>query len=200
MFATALAHHSFAMLDQSKSLTLHGSVRDFRWSNPHVFIQMLATDEHGVRRSTTSRGCTSPRSRTTFSTSIIQASRSHEQSHVIGWTGSASAFRDVDLKVAESAPDLFSTPEAGHSSTPVHRLGHLGNLGYVALQVVGFIRPAWIRTKPPARLALPVSRRFRMNSDPLAEGFSELSRLRSMARSILRSRTLGERGNGASRR
>jgi hypothetical protein len=48
MFATAFAHHSFAMFDQSKSLTLHGSVRDFRWSNPHVFIQLLGADEHGV--------------------------------------------------------------------------------------------------------------------------------------------------------
>jgi hypothetical protein len=46
--APAFAHHSFAMFDQSKSLTLHGSVRDFRWSNPHVFIQLLGADEHGV--------------------------------------------------------------------------------------------------------------------------------------------------------
>jgi hypothetical protein len=49
MSATAFAHHSFAMFDQSKSLTLHGSVRDFRWSNPHVFIQLLTNDEHGVQ-------------------------------------------------------------------------------------------------------------------------------------------------------
>ena len=45
MFAPAFAHHSFAMFDQSKSLTLHGSVRDFRWSNPHVFIQLLASGQ-----------------------------------------------------------------------------------------------------------------------------------------------------------
>jgi hypothetical protein len=43
--APVLAHHSFAMFDQSKSLTLHGSVKDFRWSNPHVFIQLLASGE-----------------------------------------------------------------------------------------------------------------------------------------------------------
>jgi hypothetical protein len=49
MFAPAFAHHSFAMFDQSKSLTLHGSVRDFRWTNPHVFIQLLTTDEHGAQ-------------------------------------------------------------------------------------------------------------------------------------------------------
>ncbi len=36
-----LAHHSFAMFDQSRLLTLHGTVKDFRWTNPHVFIQLL---------------------------------------------------------------------------------------------------------------------------------------------------------------
>jgi hypothetical protein len=49
MYATAFAHHSFAMFDQSKSLTLHGSVRDFRWGNPHVFIQLLAINDNGVQ-------------------------------------------------------------------------------------------------------------------------------------------------------
>jgi Family of unknown function (DUF6152) len=37
----ALAHHSFTMFDQSKTVTLHGTVKDFRWTNPHVFIQLL---------------------------------------------------------------------------------------------------------------------------------------------------------------
>jgi hypothetical protein len=50
IFATAFAHHSFAMFDQSKLLTLHGSVRDFRWSNPHVFIQLLTANEHGAQQ------------------------------------------------------------------------------------------------------------------------------------------------------
>jgi Family of unknown function (DUF6152) len=43
----AAAHHSFAMFDQSKSVTLHGVVKDFRWSNPHVFIQLLTASEAG---------------------------------------------------------------------------------------------------------------------------------------------------------
>jgi hypothetical protein len=43
----ALAHHSFAMFDQSKSVTLHGTVKDFRWTNPHVFIQLLVKTEDG---------------------------------------------------------------------------------------------------------------------------------------------------------
>jgi len=45
--SSALAHHSFAMFDQSKSVTLQGTVKDFRWNNPHVFIQLLVKAEDG---------------------------------------------------------------------------------------------------------------------------------------------------------
>ena len=43
----ALAHHSFTMFDQSKTVTLHGTVKDFRWTNPHVFIQLLVKSDQG---------------------------------------------------------------------------------------------------------------------------------------------------------
>ena len=45
--SSALAHHSFAMFDQSRSVTLHGTIKDFRWTNPHVFIQLLVKTEGG---------------------------------------------------------------------------------------------------------------------------------------------------------
>jgi Family of unknown function (DUF6152) len=45
--SSALAHHSFAMFDQSKTVTLQGTVKDFRWTNPHVFIQLLVKAEDG---------------------------------------------------------------------------------------------------------------------------------------------------------
>ena len=37
---SALAHHSFAMFDQAKQVTVAGTVRDFQWTNPHAFIQV----------------------------------------------------------------------------------------------------------------------------------------------------------------
>jgi hypothetical protein len=46
--SSALAHHSFAMFDQSKTITLEGAVKDFRWTNPHVFIQLLVRNESGI--------------------------------------------------------------------------------------------------------------------------------------------------------
>src|SRR5262245_26782368 len=44
----ALAHHSFAMFDQSTTVKLEGTVEDFRWTNPHVFIEMLVKNESGA--------------------------------------------------------------------------------------------------------------------------------------------------------
>lgn len=38
----AQAHHSFAMYDQNKIVTLNGTVKTFEWSNPHAVIWVLA--------------------------------------------------------------------------------------------------------------------------------------------------------------
>jgi hypothetical protein len=47
MAASALAHHSFAMFDQSQRTTLKGKVTEFQWTNPHAFIQMEVTAANG---------------------------------------------------------------------------------------------------------------------------------------------------------
>jgi hypothetical protein len=36
----AQAHHSFAMFDQSKRVTIKGTVTEFQWTNPHAFIHL----------------------------------------------------------------------------------------------------------------------------------------------------------------
>jgi hypothetical protein len=41
--APALAHHSFAMFDQTKIETLDGTVHEFQWTNPHAFIELDVT-------------------------------------------------------------------------------------------------------------------------------------------------------------
>jgi hypothetical protein len=35
---TAWAHHSFAMFDPARVVTLNGRVKEFRWVNPHVSL------------------------------------------------------------------------------------------------------------------------------------------------------------------
>ncbi len=36
--ATALAHHSYAMFDAARTVTVTGTVAKLEWTNPHVFI------------------------------------------------------------------------------------------------------------------------------------------------------------------
>jgi hypothetical protein len=43
----ASAHHSFAMFDQHKTVVLEGTVLQFQWTNPHVWIQMKVDDGRG---------------------------------------------------------------------------------------------------------------------------------------------------------
>ena len=41
------AHHSFASSDRTKQVTLQGVVKEFQWTNPHAWIQIVITDEEG---------------------------------------------------------------------------------------------------------------------------------------------------------
>jgi len=38
--AAAVAHHSFAMYDHDHQIKLNGTVKNFQWTNPHVYIEM----------------------------------------------------------------------------------------------------------------------------------------------------------------
>jgi hypothetical protein len=37
----AFSHHSGGIFDQTKAVTMTGTVREFQWSNPHCWIQLL---------------------------------------------------------------------------------------------------------------------------------------------------------------
>ena len=45
----ARAHHSFAAFDRSKKVVLVGVVKDFQWTNPHAWIQLVVQDNKGDR-------------------------------------------------------------------------------------------------------------------------------------------------------
>ena len=36
--APAVAHHSFAMFDATKTVTMNGTVKSFEWTNPHMWL------------------------------------------------------------------------------------------------------------------------------------------------------------------
>lgn len=44
----ALAHHSFAMFDAEKKMTLDGTIKEFQWTNPHSWILIMARNQQGV--------------------------------------------------------------------------------------------------------------------------------------------------------
>jgi hypothetical protein len=44
---TARAHHSFAMYDKDKILTLKGEVKTFQWTNPHCVIWFIVKPDDG---------------------------------------------------------------------------------------------------------------------------------------------------------
>jgi hypothetical protein len=46
--AQVFAHHSFAMFDTGKRVTLIGTVTAFEWTNPHVYIEMDVPDDKGA--------------------------------------------------------------------------------------------------------------------------------------------------------
>ncbi len=43
----AIAHHSFAMFDASKTMTVEGTVKEFHWTNPHSWIFVNVSDAKG---------------------------------------------------------------------------------------------------------------------------------------------------------
>jgi hypothetical protein len=52
----ASAHHSFAMFDRTKEVTLEGTVKDWQFTNPHSWLQLLVIEngnpvEYGIEGS-----------------------------------------------------------------------------------------------------------------------------------------------------
>jgi Family of unknown function (DUF6152) len=41
------AHHSFAIFDTEKKITLEGTIKEFRWTNPHSRILMTVSNAQG---------------------------------------------------------------------------------------------------------------------------------------------------------
>lgn len=46
----ATAHHSFAMFDMQKLVTLKGTIANFKWTNPHSWIEIDVPGKAGVER------------------------------------------------------------------------------------------------------------------------------------------------------
>ncbi|HLQ77581.1 MAG TPA: DUF6152 family protein [Terriglobia bacterium] len=87
---TAEAHHSFAMYDHSRTLTLKGTVTKFQWTNPHAYLEIDVKDAKGAVKHYTLEG-----------TSINMMQR-------IGWRSNMIKFGD-SIKVVMS-PAISGDP------------------------------------------------------------------------------------------
>jgi hypothetical protein len=47
MAPSAWSHHSAAMFEPTKSIELDGTVKEFQWTNPHSWLQLMAPDGKG---------------------------------------------------------------------------------------------------------------------------------------------------------
>ncbi len=45
--APVLAHHSFAAFDMTKEVVVQGTVKEFRWTNPHSYLVLAGKDAAG---------------------------------------------------------------------------------------------------------------------------------------------------------
>lgn len=48
VFAVAMpasAHHSFAMFDADKTVSISGTVKEFEWTNPHAWLRVMVQDQ-----------------------------------------------------------------------------------------------------------------------------------------------------------
>jgi hypothetical protein len=43
--APAAAHHSFAMFDADKTVSITGTVKEFEWTNPHAWLRVMVQDQ-----------------------------------------------------------------------------------------------------------------------------------------------------------
>lgn len=46
--APASAHHSGAMFDHAKTVTLDGTIKEFKWLNPHASIEVMVANPAGA--------------------------------------------------------------------------------------------------------------------------------------------------------
>src|SRR5260221_6912716 len=45
--APAFAHHSFAMFDREKAMSVSGVVKEYEWTNPHAWVHVMVANAGG---------------------------------------------------------------------------------------------------------------------------------------------------------
>ena len=96
MLLAGLLHHSFAMFDTTKQVTLAGTVTAFEWTNPHAYIELDVADNGATRHWTIELG----------SPSILQQA---------GW-------KFKDLKYGDKVTAIVNPLKSGQSGALLSRI------------------------------------------------------------------------------
>jgi Family of unknown function (DUF6152) len=70
--AAVRAHHSGAMFDAQKTITLRGTVKALLWSNPHCWIQLLVPKDGSTQEWSVQMGSTTELYRSGWRPSTLQ--------------------------------------------------------------------------------------------------------------------------------
>ncbi|HTV78755.1 MAG TPA: DUF6152 family protein [Steroidobacteraceae bacterium] len=71
--APVWAHHSGAMFDAQKTVTLQGTVRTFEWANPHCWVQLLVMKDGTAQEWSVEMGATTELYRSGWRPHTLQA-------------------------------------------------------------------------------------------------------------------------------
>jgi hypothetical protein len=74
--APVCAHHSGAMFDAQKTITLQGTVKLFQWSNPHCWIQLLVSKDGVIQEWSVEMAATTELYRSGWRPHTLQAGES----------------------------------------------------------------------------------------------------------------------------
>ena len=69
----AQAHHSYAMFDRSKTVALNGTVKQFQWTNPHSWIQVVVAGDSGSEEWSVEMGSPFELTRVGWNPSMLKA-------------------------------------------------------------------------------------------------------------------------------
>jgi hypothetical protein len=73
MTGTAFAHHSFAVYDHSRSMSVKGTVTKWQWSNPHAYLDIDVNEAGAVKHYTLEGTSINMLQRTGWRSNMIKA-------------------------------------------------------------------------------------------------------------------------------
>ena len=164
MIMPAAAHHSAAMFDMQREITLQGTITAFEWNNPHVYIEIDVLDDQGETASWTIEGS---------STSLLRR---------VGWSSDSLATGQRVTVVVNPARNPnrrlvrgVSVEKAGGPLLPIPNLRNIQTLTPAPAQtfVATDLSGTWMPDAASPRSRLPDSWPLTAKGQATLQGYDE---------------------------